>query len=89
MFTWKKSKDKCRTPNGRFCEMAAVPPQTILCEIERLSPAGGLVKPPPRKAAGTLWASWKTAPTTGRKNGEAESRKWRHDEKLYLYVSVF
>ena len=54
MFTWKKSKDKCRTPNGRFCEMAAVPPQTILCEIERLSPAGNLVKPPPRKAAGTL-----------------------------------
>jgi len=30
--------------NGRFCEMAAVTPQTILCEIERLSPAGGVVE---------------------------------------------
>ena len=43
--------------NGRFCEMAAVTPQTILCEIARLSPAGSSVKPPPRKAAGTLGAS--------------------------------
>jgi hypothetical protein len=32
------------TANGRFCEMAAVTPQTILCEIERLSPAGMLVE---------------------------------------------
>ena len=42
--------------NGRFCEMAAVTPQTILCEIERYYPAGSSVKPPPRKAAGTLCA---------------------------------
>ena len=35
-----------KTPadNGRFCEMAAVTPQTILWEIERLSPAGTLVE---------------------------------------------
>ena len=30
--------------NERFCEMAAVTPQTILCGIERLSPAGTLVE---------------------------------------------
>ena len=30
--------------NERFCEMAAVTPQTILCVIERLSPAGTLVE---------------------------------------------
>jgi len=30
--------------NGRLCEMAAVPPQTILCEIARLSPAGSIVE---------------------------------------------
>jgi len=36
--------------------MAAVTPQTILCEIERYYPAETLVKPPPRKAAGTLQA---------------------------------
>jgi len=30
--------------NGRFCEMAAVTPQTILCEFERLSPAGTVVE---------------------------------------------
>ena len=40
--------------NGRFCKMAAVTPQTILCEIERYYPAASLVKPPPRKAAWTL-----------------------------------
>ena len=40
--------------NERFCEMAAVTPQTILCGFARLSPAASLVKPPPRKAAGTL-----------------------------------
>ena len=48
---------KTTTANMRFCKMAAVTPQTILCEIARLSPAGTLVKPPPRKAAGTLHAS--------------------------------
>jgi len=37
--------------------MAALPPQTILYVIARLSPAGSAVKPPPRKAAGTpRWA---------------------------------
>ena len=41
----------------RFCKMAAVAPQTIFCEIARLSPAASVVKPPPRKAAGTLGAS--------------------------------
>jgi len=30
--------------NERFCEMAAATPQTILWEIERLSPAGTLVE---------------------------------------------
>jgi len=30
--------------NERFCEMAAVTPQTILREIERLSPAGTFVE---------------------------------------------
>jgi len=35
-----------KTPagNGRFCEMAAVTPQTILCEIERYYPAGTFVE---------------------------------------------
>jgi len=48
-------KDRNRTAsNGRFCEMAAVAPQTILCKFARYYPAGTLVKPPPRKAAGTL-----------------------------------
>ena len=41
-------------PNGRFCEMAAVTPQTILYKFARYYPAGSSVKPPPRKAAGTL-----------------------------------
>jgi hypothetical protein len=40
--------------NGRFCEMAAVTPQTILYRFARYYPAGTFVKPPPRKAAGTL-----------------------------------
>ena len=39
---------------GRFCKMAAVPPQTILWKIERYYPAGSFVKPPPRKATGTM-----------------------------------
>jgi hypothetical protein len=30
--------------NERFCEMAALTPQTILWEIERLSPAGTFVE---------------------------------------------
>jgi len=48
---------KMPAANWRFGAMAAVTPQTILCEIARLSPAGSSVKPPPRKAAGTLPAS--------------------------------
>jgi hypothetical protein len=47
-------KQSGRSPNMRFCKMAAVTPQTILWKIVRLSPAGGSMKPPPRKAAGTL-----------------------------------
>jgi len=45
-----------KTPavNGRFRKMAAVTPQTILCEFARLYPAASAVKPPPREAAGTL-----------------------------------
>ena len=30
--------------NVRFCKMAAVTPQTILCEIERYYPAGTVVE---------------------------------------------
>jgi len=37
--------------------MAALTPQTILCIIARLSPAGSLVKPPPRQAASPLYDS--------------------------------
>jgi hypothetical protein len=37
--------DKKKTAaNERFCEMAAVTPQTILCEFERLSPAVSAVE---------------------------------------------
>jgi hypothetical protein len=32
------------SPNGRFGAMAAVTPQTILCEIERYYPAGSSVE---------------------------------------------
>ena len=37
--------------------MAAVTPQTILYKLARYYPAGSSVKPPPRKAAGTLCVS--------------------------------
>jgi len=30
--------------NMRFCEMAALPPQTILCEFARYHPAGAFVE---------------------------------------------
>jgi hypothetical protein len=43
--------------NERFCEMAAVTPQKRQCEFGSYYPAGSLVKPPPRKAAGALAAS--------------------------------
>ena len=45
-----------RSHNGRFCEMAALAPQKRQWELESYYPAGSLVKPPPRKAAGTLGA---------------------------------
>jgi hypothetical protein len=53
---------KERPHNERFGVMAAVTPQTILYEIERYYPAASSVKPPPRKAAGTL-------PASGRQRG--------------------
>jgi len=43
--------------------MAAVAPQKRQCEFESSYPAGSLVKPPPRKAAGTLGASEVQPPT--------------------------
>ena len=42
--------------NGRFCEMATVTPQKRQCELGSYYPARTFVKPPPRKAAGTLCA---------------------------------
>ena len=42
--------------NVRFCKMAVVTPQKRQCELGSYYPAGGSVKPPPRKAAGTLEA---------------------------------
>ena len=42
--------------NGRFCEMAAVTPQKVQCKLGSYYPAASSVKPPPRKAAGTLAA---------------------------------
>jgi len=48
----RKRKWHATAYNGRFCGMAALPPQTILCVIARLSPAGTSVKPPLRQAAG-------------------------------------
>jgi len=59
----RKIKDiwiKRTSLNGRFGKIAALAPQTILCVIERLSPAGTLVKPLPRQAAWTLAASGRT-----------------------------
>jgi len=45
--------------NKRFHASGAVTPQTILYEIQRYYPTASVVKPPPRKAAGTLEASRK------------------------------
>jgi len=39
----KESEGKTTARNGRFGTMAAVSPQTILCEIERYYPAGSSV----------------------------------------------
>ena len=47
--------------NGRFGTMAALAPQQRQCELESYYPAGTLVKPPLRQAAGTLWAILRTA----------------------------
>ena len=43
--------------NGRFGAMAALLPQQRQCELGSYYPAGTLVKPPLRQAAGTLGAS--------------------------------
>ena len=51
--------------NVRFCEMAALAPQKRQCELGSYYPAASLVKPPPRKAAGTLGVSG------GRRRGQA------------------
>ena len=38
------NQNKMPAPNGRFGAMAAVSPQTILCEIARYYPAGSSVE---------------------------------------------
>ena len=50
--------------NGRFCEIAAVSPQKQQCEFGSYYPAASVVKPPPRKDAGTLEAM------RGQRNGQ-------------------
>ena len=40
----KNKHEKMPAANERFCEMAALTPRTILCGIERLSPAGTFVE---------------------------------------------
>ena len=50
--------------NGRFGAMAALAPQQRQCELRSYYPAGTLVKPPLRQAAGTLGASG------GRRSGQ-------------------
>ena len=52
----EKQKQKQEMPafNGRFCEMAALAPQKRQCELGSYYPARTFVKPPPRKAAGTM-----------------------------------
>jgi hypothetical protein len=44
MVKWKIRQIETPAGNERFCEMAALTPQTILWEIERLSPAGSVVE---------------------------------------------
>ena len=58
--------------NERFCEMAAVTPQTILREIERLSPAGTFVEA----------ATSQSRQNVVRKRGTAQREKWKN-EKLH------
>ena len=55
-----KREVKMAAHNGRFCEMAAVAPQKRQCELGSYYPAGNSVKPPPRKAAGTLCDTLRT-----------------------------
>ena len=52
--------------NGRLCEMAAVPPQTILCEIARLSPAGSVVE---AATSQSRWSLQAMADSVFSKNG--------------------
>jgi len=47
--------------NGRFGKIAALAPQKRQCELGSYYPAGSLVKPPPRKAATTLYAMVESA----------------------------
>ena len=46
--------------NTRFYESGGVTPQKKQCVIASASPAASAVKPPPRQAAGTLWAGLET-----------------------------
>jgi hypothetical protein len=48
--------NKTTAYNVRFCEMAAVTPQTILYKFARYYPTGTVVEAPPAQAAGTLEA---------------------------------
>jgi len=56
MNTLRGRERKERSPNMRFCKMAAVTLQKRQCEFGSLYPAGTLVNPLPRQAAGTLAA---------------------------------
>ena len=53
--------EKMPADNGRFCKMAAVTPQTILWEIERLSPAASVVNAATSQSAWTLVRSDESA----------------------------
>ena len=50
----RSAKDKMPADNRRFGAMATVTPQKRQCEFGSYYPAGTLVKPPLRQAAGTL-----------------------------------
>ena len=52
-------KNKNTAYNGRFGVMAAVPPRTILCEKERLYPAGNSVE------AATTPSHWDVSSNAG------------------------
>ena len=57
MTTTKREREQRATAgNGRFGAMAALAPQQRQCELGSYYPAGTLVKPPLRQAAGTLAA---------------------------------